>query len=159
VQSVRGRVRLRELSQILLNGICRDYDGDTIRVLWEPELVKPFRNADTKYLLDPSTIEYAAQAFTREQTSVGQLLAAASKEDRSDQLKSASIDRFFTKESFTLASRCHTAVCYNFGPHSVEAVRAAHLFGMAMDAPKQGMVMTQNVQDDLQSEPVQICIK
>jgi RNA-dependent RNA polymerase len=33
-----------------------DYDGDTAQIIWQPEIVEPFRNADPKYATAPKEI-------------------------------------------------------------------------------------------------------
>jgi RNA-dependent RNA polymerase len=33
-----------------------DYDGDTAQIIWQPEIVQPFRNSDPKYASSPEGI-------------------------------------------------------------------------------------------------------
>lgn len=34
-----------------------DYDGDTVLIIWQPELVEPFRNAAEEYGQEPESVE------------------------------------------------------------------------------------------------------
>jgi hypothetical protein len=134
------------------HSLDRDYDGDTIRVLWHPDLVRPFANADLRYLLDPTTVSIAASAFVESQDTIGMVIDGANSEaDRSDKLKAVFLDQLFCECSFGFISSCHTAFIYAFGGASEQAVLAAHLFGLAMDAPKQGKTLTKDMWDKLKS--------
>ncbi len=60
----------RPLASLLSGG---DYDGDTIRVFWEPALVEPFENADVSYADCPATV---TEAFHQSKETVAEFVAA-----------------------------------------------------------------------------------
>jgi hypothetical protein len=136
----------------VLTPLGSDYDGDKIRVLWDADIVDAFTNADLDHLLNPETVAYAANAFTENTHTINRVISKAKSEaDRSNKLKSIFLDLYFTDRSFGLISRCHTAFTYKYGPTAGMTIRAAHLFGIALDAPKQGKSIVKKELDALLS--------
>jgi RNA-dependent RNA polymerase len=54
-----------------LTGWAGDYDGDTAIVIWTPDIVEPFENADEKYSIEPEGLD---KCFQRENEQVDAFL-------------------------------------------------------------------------------------
>ncbi|KAJ1031373.1 hypothetical protein NDA16_000792 [Ustilago loliicola] len=58
-----------------------DYDGDLIRVFWEPELVVPFQNSDVSYADCPFEI---SEVFDKSDTTVADFVTAHGHKDKNE---------------------------------------------------------------------------
>lgn len=56
-----------------------DYDGDTVQVIWEPEIVEPFRNASDKLAEQPEW--FVKENFEKETVKVHEVLEKVEGED------------------------------------------------------------------------------
>lgn len=139
VFSTKGQ---RPLASLLSGG---DYDGDLIRVFWEPELVKPFKNADVSFADSPFDI---SDAFHRSEATVADFVAEYGRKDKDER------DRALIKEliagAFEPAVRglygaMHLYAAWQFGTDSREAVELAHKFCQCMDSQKTGLTIIPEV--------------
>ncbi|KAJ1040974.1 hypothetical protein NDA11_007335 [Ustilago hordei] len=122
-----------------------DHDGDTIRVFWEPKLVEPFQNSDTKYADCPFEI---SDVFDKSNTTVADFVAAHSNKKKNER------DTILVKElvagAFQPAVRglygvMHLYAAWQLGTYSKEAVELAHKFCQCMDGQKTGLTLKARV--------------
>ncbi|TKY85806.1 hypothetical protein EX895_005347 [Sporisorium graminicola] len=139
VFSTKGQ---RPLASLLSGG---DYDGDLIRVFWEPELVRPFQNADVRYADCPFEIE---DVFLRIQKTVGEFVAEHKdkhKDERDRELIKELVKGAFEPNVRGLYGAMHLFTAWQFGTWSAEAVELAHKFCQCMDSHKTGLTLKAQV--------------
>ncbi|KAJ1029054.1 hypothetical protein NDA18_002683 [Ustilago nuda] len=139
VFSIKGQ---GPLASLLSGG---DHDGDTIRVFWEPKLVEPFQNSDTKYADCPFEI---SDVFGKSNTTVADFVAAHSNKEKNER------DTILVKELVAGASQpavrglygvMHLYAAWQLGTYSKEAVELAHKFCQCMDGQKTGLTLKDRV--------------
>lgn len=133
VFSTQGR---RPLASLLSGG---DYDGDLIRVFWEPDLVAPFRNADVSYADCPFEI---SEVFDRSEATVAEFVAEhehKEKNERDRALIEKLVAGAFEPAVRGLYGAMHLYAAWQFGTRSREAIDLAHKFGQCMDSAKTGI--------------------
>uniref|UniRef100_V5GHL2 RNA-dependent RNA polymerase n=1 Tax=Kalmanozyma brasiliensis (strain GHG001) TaxID=1365824 RepID=V5GHL2_KALBG len=133
VFSTKGQ---RPLASLLSGG---DYDGDLIRVFWEPKLVEPFENADVRYADCPFPIE---DVFERSDRTVAEFVAEhADKgiDERDRALIKELVAGAFQPAVQGLYGAMHLYAAWQFGTHSKESVDLAHKFCQCMDSAKTGL--------------------
>ena len=139
VFSTKGQ---RPLASLLSGG---DYDGDLIRVFWEPELVKPFENAEVRYADCPFEL---SEVFDRSDETVADFVARHANKAKDER------DRILVKElvagAFQPAVRglygaMHLYAAWQFGTRSAEAIELAHKFCQCMDSQKTGLTLKEEV--------------
>ncbi|KAJ1032952.1 hypothetical protein NDA16_000231 [Ustilago loliicola] len=139
VFSTKGQ---RPLASVLSGG---DYDGDLIRVFWEPELVVPFQNSDVSYADCPFEI---SEVFDKSDTTVADFVTAHGHKDKNER------DTILIKElvagAFQPAVRglygaMHLYAAWQFETYSREAVEMAHKFCQCMDSQKTGLTLKARV--------------
>ncbi|KAJ1025352.1 hypothetical protein NDA13_004165 [Ustilago tritici] len=139
VFSIKGQ---GPLASLLSGG---DHDGDTIRVFWEPKLVEPFQNSDTKYADCPFEI---SDVFDKSNTIVADFVAAHSnkkKNERDTILVKELVAGAFQPAVCGLYGVMHLYAAWQFGTYSKEAVELAHKFCQCMDGQKTGLTLKARV--------------
>lgn len=139
VFSTKGR---RPLASLLSGG---DYDGDLIRVFWEPKLVEAFQNADVRFADCPFDID---DVFIRSEKRVGEFVAEHKdkhKDERDRELIKELVAGAFDPAVRGLYGAMHLYAAWQFGTRSAEAVELAHKFCQCMDSHKTGMTLRAQV--------------
>lgn len=92
---------LRSPASLLGGG---DYDGDTVQIIWEPVLVEPFRNADSRLADTPEG--FVRDNFEKELVSVKDVLQATG--DMASEAGISAMQRFLLGgiEGDTLTGKC-----------------------------------------------------
>ncbi|SPO25775.1 uncharacterized protein UTRI_03140 [Ustilago trichophora] len=139
VFSTKGQ---RPLASLLSGG---DYDGDLIRVFWEPKLVQAFENSDVSYADCPFDI---SDVFDRSAETVSDFVGQHEEKNKDER------DRVLIKElvagAFEPAVRglygiMHLYAAWQFGIWSPEAIELAHKFCQCMDSQKTGLTLKARV--------------
>lgn len=139
VFSTKGQ---RPLASLLSGG---DYDGDTIRVFWEPQLVEPFQNSDVRYADCPFEIN---EVFDKSQTTVADFVAEHGKKDKYERdtvLIKELVAGVFQPAIRGLYGAMHLYAAWQFGIYSRQAVEMAHKFCQCMDSQKTGLTLKSRV--------------
>ncbi|CBQ73079.1 conserved hypothetical protein [Sporisorium reilianum SRZ2] len=139
VFSTKGK---RPLASLLSGG---DYDGDLIRVFWEPKLVEPFENADVRFADCPFNVD---DVFTRNEKTVAEFVAEHKdkhKDERDRELIKELVVGAFDPQVRGLYGTMHLYAAWQFGTRSAEAVELAHKFCHCMDGPKTGLTLKPRV--------------
>jgi hypothetical protein len=102
-------------------------------------MVDSFTNADLKYSEAPFE---ESDYFDQDRSTIFKRLGeVACPQNASEQLKEIFLDLLSTPRCYGTLSSCHTAFSYVDGLSHPSTVRTAHLFAIALDAPKQGKRM------------------
>ncbi|KAJ9479081.1 RNA-dependent RNA polymerase [Pseudozyma hubeiensis] len=131
--STKGK---RSLASLLSGG---DYDGDLVRVFWEPKLVEPFKNSDVRYADCPFDI---GQVFDRNELKVAEFVQAHEKlhkDERDRLLAEQLVAGAFQPAVHGIYGRLHLYAALEFGTGSEEAIDLAHKFAQALDSQKTGL--------------------
>ncbi|GAC71762.1 RNA-directed RNA polymerase QDE-1 [Moesziomyces antarcticus T-34] len=130
------------LASLLSGG---DYDGDLIRVFWEPRLVDPFKNADIKFAECPFEMD---KVFNRSEETVSEFVAQhndKNKEERDRGLVERLVAGAFDPQVRGLYGVMHLYAAWQFGIESEQAVDLAHKFCQCMDGSKTGLTIKAEV--------------
>ncbi|SPO25440.1 uncharacterized protein UTRI_03140_B [Ustilago trichophora] len=139
VFSTKGQ---RPLASLLSGG---DYDGDLIRVFWEPKLVEPFENSDVSYADCPFEI---SDVFDRSAETVADFVEqheGKNKEERDRVLIKELVAGAFEPAVRGLYGIMHLYAAWQFGIWSPEAIELAHKFCQCMDSQKTGLTLKARV--------------
>ena len=127
VFSSKGRV---PLASKLSGG---DYDGDTVWLCWEPDIVEPFVNAMVPDPLGPSSF-----GIEKDSVKVSDLLAQP---NYIDNFLRHAFNFNLRPNMLGICSNYHEALCYSTNSvASVEAVEIGHLLGLLVDSAKNGYI-------------------
>ena len=108
--------------------LAGDYDGDKVTVVWQPEIVQAFTNADRSFANPPEGIE---DSFIQNTETIGELLLRVPSTELTDKL-------LYELQTFLLAgirnqsvvgtySIMHDNAVYETGYFSEQAKRLAHM--------------------------------
>ncbi|UZJ52203.1 hypothetical protein CBS101457_001523 [Exobasidium rhododendri] len=128
----------RPLADLLSGG---DYDGDTVRVFWEPRLVKPFRNADIDACKETITID---DAFDRETELVEHFLKADT-DTREENLRRKIMKVMTVNDCRGHYGKYHEVATYQHGAKSPQTIDIAFKFNNCMDGVKTGLTIKEDV--------------
>ncbi|PVG01827.1 hypothetical protein CPB86DRAFT_823407 [Serendipita vermifera] len=132
----------RPLADILGGG---DYDGDTVILIWNKEMVDQFSNADLRHSEAPLSV---SASFKKDETRAESVINALQRAPKGDRLSilqdyllaSAKVDSNLLGKY----SRMHIKAVQWFGIESEEARCMAHKFMTVMDAAKSALQLTES---------------
>ncbi|GAC93509.1 hypothetical protein PHSY_001074 [Pseudozyma hubeiensis SY62] len=116
-----------------------DYDGDLVRVFWEPKLVESFKDSDVRHADCPFDI---SQVFDRNEMKVAKFVQAHEKlhkDERDRLLTEQLVAGAFQPAVQGIYGRLHLYAALEFGTESEEAIDLAHKFAQALDSQKTGL--------------------
>ncbi|KAJ6485142.1 RNA dependent RNA polymerase-domain-containing protein [Mycena vitilis] len=139
VLSVKGP---RRAADYLSGG---DYDGDKGLVIWQPELVDPFNNADLKYSEEPPEV---ADCFSPKNETVAEFLERTRSETDAQRLRE--MQSYLLSDVRQMAvvgkfSNWHLNATYSLGYTHPETIRLAYMFCKTLDGAKTGLTVLPNV--------------
>ncbi|KAL0949476.1 hypothetical protein HGRIS_009529 [Hohenbuehelia grisea] len=139
VMSTKGS---RRAADILAGG---DYDGDKGLLIWDPELVNPFCNADLKYSEEPPDISVN---FSRHNEKVSDFLEEHAGDSESD--LTAALQRYLLgalrdASIVGMYSNFHDVCVYEKGYEHPESIRLAYMFCKSLDGAKTGLRVLEDV--------------
>ncbi|RXK35887.1 hypothetical protein M231_06851 [Tremella mesenterica] len=117
-----------------------DYDGDTVQIIWDPEIVGPFKNADDSFADTPQDFE--KQNFVKDIVKGHEFLAAL--DGVSEETLVANYQSFLLaalKDDHLAGtySDLHGNAGYKLGYDHPLTVRLARMFCLVLDARKSGL--------------------
>jgi hypothetical protein len=128
------------LADLLSGG---DYDGDTVRVFWEPRLVEPFKNANPKKHQPSVSIQ---DIFHQDTESVDEFIRCNGEEHhREDRLREKLMKPLFTANRKGIYGNLHLVAAYSKGIDSQAAIDMAFKFNNSMDGIKTGLSIKREV--------------
>ncbi|KAG5644364.1 hypothetical protein DXG03_008661 [Asterophora parasitica] len=134
VCSVQGK---RRLLDFLAGG---DYDGDTATVIWDPDIVKQFNNADEKYSEEPKGL---GGCFTEEHNeTVADFISKTtsfSLKERTLEVQKYLLGALRDTSVIGKYSGMHDTAIYSLGYAHPGTVKLAYKFCKVLDAPKTGL--------------------
>ncbi|KIK70157.1 hypothetical protein GYMLUDRAFT_34630 [Collybiopsis luxurians FD-317 M1] len=137
VCSVQG---YRRLLDFLAGG---DYDGDRGMVIWDPDFVEPFINADEKYSKAPARID---QCFSIDKLTVGQfhsqIRAGRMEVTPESELQEYLLGALRDPSAVGEYSRFHENAIYKFGYGHWRTINLAYKFCKLLDSSKSGHQIT-----------------
>lgn len=127
-----------------------DYDGDTATVIWDEDLVKPFRNAPEP---DLDEKKFQAENFNKEVVAVIDFLHAVrgrshGKEEEARMiinLQHFSLGGIMDQQLTGRYSAMHDYAVYTLGPSHPVTVRLANMFCLVLDSRKSGLTVKPEV--------------
>ncbi|TRM55779.1 RNA dependent RNA polymerase-domain-containing protein [Schizophyllum amplum] len=128
-----------------------DYDGDTCIVIWDQQIVAPFKNSDIKYATPPAGM--LQRQFTRDNTTVDKFIQTHNAVQDNER-KVAEIQRYLLSNlrdmtQLGMYSSFHENAIITYGYSNPRTVRLAHMFNTLMDSAKTGYSLTRAAwQDD-----------
>ncbi|KAF8517651.1 RNA dependent RNA polymerase-domain-containing protein [Gautieria morchelliformis] len=139
--SVRGE---RSLASMLGGG---DYDGDTAHVIWEPSIVKAFRNPDDKFADPPLGID---DAFERDTMTVDEFLEKHKAQHDMPVTVAESLQDYLLASLKDVSlvgqySNWHDIAVYKYGYEHDEAWRLAYMFCAVLDSSKTGKTVKTDI--------------
>ncbi|TRM60307.1 RNA dependent RNA polymerase-domain-containing protein [Schizophyllum amplum] len=138
----------QRLLELLAGG---DYDGDTCIVIWDQQIVAPFKNSDIKYATPPAGMLQGQ--FTRDNTTVDKFIRTHNAVQDNER-KVAEIQRYLLSNlrdmtQLGMYSSFHENAIITHGYSNPRTVRLAHMFNTLMDSAKTGYSLTRAAwQDD-----------
>ena len=141
VFSIKGK---RPLADLLAGG---DYDGDTIRVIWEPTIVQPFKNSSERFADCPFDVDDFFDRTTETVRSFVAEHADKPAKQRDDALIAELMRPIFTADLRGQYGKMQLAAAYKEGCDSDAAIELAHKFNLCMDGPKTGL----SIRDDVRA--------
>ncbi|KAF8897616.1 RNA dependent RNA polymerase-domain-containing protein [Infundibulicybe gibba] len=126
----------RRAADLLAGG---DYDGDKGLLLYQPELVKHFKNAPLKYSHPPANIR---ANFSQHTEMVSDFLERV--KDMSPESRRLATQRYLIGSDFDASligqySKFHDIATYTLGYRHPETIRLAYMFCMTLDGSKTGL--------------------
>ncbi|EJT99791.1 hypothetical protein DACRYDRAFT_100977 [Dacryopinax primogenitus] len=122
-----------------------DYDGDRATVIWEPQIVEPFKTADPKFADQPENFD---RFLDRDTTTVASLLqkmhgwnASAIRSEIQKYLL-CDLHSDFQMQGY---SHRHDVVLYLLGASHPKAVEFAHKYMVSLDSAKTGVKVKADV--------------
>ncbi|KAJ7781151.1 RNA dependent RNA polymerase-domain-containing protein [Mycena metata] len=139
VLSVKGS---RRAADYLSGG---DYDGDKGLVIWQPELVDPFRNAPLRFSEEPPEV---AECFSPKNETVADFLQRTGPMTNAEQLRE--MQRYLLSAIRDIAvvgkySNWHINATYTLGYQHKETIRLAYMFCKTLDGAKTGLTVLPSV--------------
>ncbi|KAF8067671.1 RNA dependent RNA polymerase-domain-containing protein [Lyophyllum atratum] len=134
VCSVQGQ---RRLLDYLAGG---DYDGDTATVIWAPEFVKPFKNADEKYSKEPDGLDTCFTSAGNEK--VADFMERTRSLAQLDQTREAQkylLGALRDPSLIGAYSTMHDNAIYSLGYGNPRTVKLAYKFCKVLDGAKTGL--------------------
>ncbi|KAJ3541918.1 hypothetical protein NMY22_g3700 [Coprinellus aureogranulatus] len=122
-----------------------DYDGDKAMIVWQPELVAPFKNAPDCYADEPAGV---AECFEREIEHVSTFvkrIEGLSDLERIHALQHYLLGSIRVRSVVGQYSNCHEVATYNRGYDDVETRRLAFIFCLTIDGAKSGMTVKDEI--------------
>lgn len=107
-------------------GRAGDYDGDTAIVIWTPDIVKPFKNADVKYSIEPEGLD---RCFSRENEKVDAFLertASHSPEEKVSAMQQYLLGGLSDPSTKGTYSIMHDNAIYSLGYKHPRTIRLAY---------------------------------
>ncbi|WVW80195.1 hypothetical protein I302_102172 [Kwoniella bestiolae CBS 10118] len=126
-----------------------DYDGDTLTLFWNTELVQHFRNAEDHFAETPPNFE--EQNFHKSVTKGTEFLdgiEGLSANEKIRELQSWLIDGVKGDELTGIYSGLHENAVYTLGYDHPETIRLARMFCHVLDARKSGLRVKDEVLRD-----------
>ncbi|KAJ2927622.1 hypothetical protein H1R20_g9471, partial [Candolleomyces eurysporus] len=117
-----------------------DYDGDKVLVVWQPELVEPFRNADERYADPPSDMD--SRFFQKEVEWVSTFLAKSAGLPEIEKIQELQYHLLAALRNTSLVGRYsnyHDIAVYQKGYKHPETRRLAIMFCTVLDSVKSGL--------------------
>ncbi|KAG6873624.1 hypothetical protein C0995_013555 [Termitomyces sp. Mi166 len=148
-QVVKGAVNRRtckyryELAQSAIAFVVPgDYDGDTATVIWTPEIVEPFKNADEKYSNEPDGLEVCFTSDHNEKvpdflTRTSSLFSLETTLAVQTYLLGALRDPSIIGQYSTM----HDNAVYHFGYSHPRTIKLAYKFCKVLDSSKTGLII------------------
>lgn len=124
--STRGE---RSLASLLGGG---DYDGDTVNVIWHPEIVTPFKNAPTEYSEPPEDL---SKFFEKQTLTVEKALEDGTFNDQFTSFLLASLDQRCSPGRYSVL---HDTAVYEKGYDDAFTRLMAFMFCELLDSAKTG---------------------
>ncbi|KAJ7682709.1 RNA dependent RNA polymerase-domain-containing protein [Mycena polygramma] len=139
VLSVKGP---RRAADYLSGG---DYDGDKGLVIWQPELVDPFSNADLRYSEEPPEV---ADCFSPKNETVAEFLERTRSQTDAQRLRE--MQSYLLSDVRQMAivgkfSNWHLNATYSLGYTHPETIRLAYMFCKTLDGAKTGLTVLPKV--------------
>jgi hypothetical protein len=103
-----------------------DYDGDTAIVIWTPDIVRPFKNADEKYSIEPEGLD---RCFSRDNEKVDAFLertASHSPEEKVSAMQKYLLGSLCDTSITGIYSTMHDNAIYNLGYKHPRTIRLAY---------------------------------
>ncbi|KZO90313.1 RdRP-domain-containing protein [Calocera viscosa TUFC12733] len=122
-----------------------DYDGDRATVVWEPQLVEPFKNADPGFADQPKDFE---SFLDRDLTTVASLIdetrtwGAQAKRLQIQKYLLSDLNSDFQMQGY---STRHDVALYLLGASHPKAVEFAHKYMVSLDSSKTGVKVKASV--------------
>ncbi|THV08462.1 hypothetical protein K435DRAFT_641686, partial [Dendrothele bispora CBS 962.96] len=119
-----------------------DYDGDKCLLIYQPELVEPFQNADLSFA-DPRD-DIKEQYFSRHTETVEELLQRAPPTEENPLARVHALQEYLlgglkTPSLVGQASNMHDCSLYMHGPRHKDSILLAHIFCHTLDGAKTGL--------------------
>ncbi|KAJ7047282.1 RNA dependent RNA polymerase-domain-containing protein [Mycena alexandri] len=139
VLSVKGP---RRAADYLSGG---DYDGDKGLVIWQPELVDPFRNAPLSFSEEPPEV---AECFSPKNETVVDFLQRTGSMTDAEQLREMQSYLLSAIRDMAVVgkySNWHMNAAYTLGYQHKETIRLAYMFCKTLDGAKTGLTVLPKV--------------
>ncbi|KAJ7638893.1 RNA dependent RNA polymerase-domain-containing protein, partial [Roridomyces roridus] len=139
VLSVKGD---RRAADFLSGG---DYDGDKGLLIWQPELVDPFRNAPVSFSEEPVELE---DSFSKKNETVKAFLHRTKLETPAEQLREMQKYLLSALQDVAIVgkySNWHVNATHELGYSHPETIRLAYMFCKTLDGAKTGLTVRQDV--------------
>ncbi|KAJ7904600.1 RNA dependent RNA polymerase-domain-containing protein [Mycena olivaceomarginata] len=122
-----------------------DYDGDKGLVIWQPELVDSFTNADLKFSEEPSEV---ALSFSPKNETVAEFLDRTRFQTDAEQLREMQVYLLSAIRDMAVVgkySNWHINSTYSLGYSHPETIRLAYMFCKTLDGAKTGLTVLPDV--------------
>ncbi|KAF9465114.1 RNA dependent RNA polymerase-domain-containing protein [Collybia nuda] len=144
VCTVQGQ---RRLLDFLAGG---DYDGDTATVIWAPEIVEPFTNADEKYSLTPPGLDYCFSRHNERVDAFMHRVAGESEENKVSAMQTFLLGALRDTSLVGKYSSMHDNSIYNLGYAHPRTVKLAYKFCTVLDGAKTGLkILPKTLKSDM----------
>lgn len=111
---------------IELTGRVGDYDGDTAIVIWTPDIVEPFRNADEKYSIEPEGLDKCFSLDNERVDAFLQRVTSHSPEEKVFHMQQFLLGSLCDPSTKGLYSTMHDNAIYNLGYKHPRTIRLAY---------------------------------
>ncbi|KAJ3508329.1 hypothetical protein NMY22_g16648 [Coprinellus aureogranulatus] len=122
-----------------------DYDGDKAVVIWQPELVDPFRNAPDFYADPPEDMSRYFEKDIEKASEVFDLIEGLTEADAISEIQNHLLAPLAKRTDVGVYSTWHERAVYQLGYRHPTTRRLAFMFCMVMDAPKSGLAVKKHV--------------
>lgn len=139
----------RRLLDFLAGG---DYDGDTAIVIWTPDIVEPFRNADEKYSIEPEGLDKCFSLDNERVDAFLQRVTSHSPEEKVFHMQQFLLGSLCDPSTKGLYSTMHDNAIYNLGYKHPRTIRLAYKFCKVLDGTKTGLrIKPLTLKEDMKS--------